>query len=85
MKKKQGRWPEENKNPLAKIRGGLSIEKAAVAMNITGRTLSRYENGMTDVPMKVADKMVNLYRVPIEVVYQAMKDTWAMISGSVLA
>lgn len=80
MKNKIGRWPEENKNPLAKVRGDLSIEKAAVAMNITGRTLSRYENGRTDVPMKVVDKMVKLYRVPIEVIYQALKDTWSMVA-----
>jgi DNA-binding XRE family transcriptional regulator len=84
MKKRQGRWPEENKNPLAKIRGGLTIERAAVAMGITGRTLSRYENGMTDVPMKVADKMVHLYQVPIEVIYQAVKDTWGDGASTVI-
>ena len=83
MIKGQGRWPEENKNPLARVRGDLSIERAAVAMNITGRTLSRYENGMTDVPMKTVDKMIHLYHVPIEVIYQALKDTWAMTASEV--
>ncbi len=83
MIKGQGRWPEENKNPLARVRGDLSIERAAVAMNITGRTLSRYENGMTDVPMKIVDKMIHLYHVPIEVIYQALKDTWAMTASEV--
>ena len=76
MKKKQGRWPEETKTPLAKVRGSLSIERAAVAMDITGRTLSRYENGDTDVPMKIADKMAKLYNVSIDVIYKALQETW---------
>ena len=74
--KGQGRWPVESKTPLAKIRGSLSIERAAVAMDITGRTLSRYENGDTDVPMKIADKMAKLYNVSIDVIYKALQDTW---------
>ena len=85
MKRKQGRWPEESKTPLGKVRGELTIERAAIAMEITGRTLSRYENGMTDVPMKVVDKMVKLYKVPIEVIYQALKDTWTIMSNKVVA
>ena len=72
-----GRWPEEKRKPLAKLRGSLTIEKAAVAMEITGRTLSRYENGTADVPMKIADKMVKLYGVSIETIYHALQETWA--------
>ena len=71
-----GRWPEEKKTPPAKLRGRLTIEKAAVAMDITGRTLSRYENGTADVPMKVVDKMVKLYQVSIERIYHALQETW---------
>ena len=76
-----GRWPEEKKNPLAKVRGRLTIEQAAVAMGITGRTLSRYESGITDVPMKIVDKMVKLYQVPIETIYAALKEMWTISDG----
>lgn len=79
------RWPEEKKTPLAKLRGGLTIEKAAVAMDITGRTLSRYENGMADVPMKIVDKMIKLYQVSIETIYRALKETWAKSAERVYA
>ena len=73
------RWLEENRSALAKIRSrsGLSIERAAVSMNITSRTLSRYENGNNDVPMLIADKMSRLYGVGIEEIRNAvinMKD-----------
>ena len=45
MKKKACRWPEDDKTPLARLRGGLSIEKAVVSMGMTSRTLQRYEHG----------------------------------------
>ena len=51
-------------------------DRAAVAMDITGRTLSRYENGDTDVPIKIADRMAKLYNVFIDVIYKALQDTW---------
>ena len=80
MKKMVGRWPDELKPPLARLRGGISIEKAAVAMDITGRTLQRYEHGDTDVPMKVVDKMTRLYNVSIEEIYDALKEMWGCFS-----
>ena len=68
------RWLEENRSALAKIRSrkGLSIEKAAVSMDITSRTLARYENGITDLPMRIANKMTKLYDVGIEEIKNAV-------------
>lgn len=64
--------------PLAKIRvrAGFSQERAAVAIDITGKTLARYEHGVSDVPMRVAEKMSVLYRVPFETIRKAVNDTW---------
>lgn len=64
--------------PLAKIRvkAGFSQERAAVAIDITGKTLARYEHGVSDVPMRVAEKMSALYRVPFESIRKAVNDTW---------
>lgn len=68
----------EDNMPLAKIRvrAGFSQERAAVAIDITGRTLARYEHGVSDVPMRVAEKMSVLYRVPFETIRKAVNDTW---------
>ena len=76
MQKKSGRWPDDGKTPLAILRGDITIEKAAVAMNITSRTLLRYEHGQTDVPMKTVDKMMRLYHVSLEQIYQALNELW---------
>ena len=73
------RWRQEDLSILAKMRNrkGLSREKAAVLMNISGLTLARYENGINDIPMRIADKMTKLYGVKIEEIRDAiinMKD-----------
>ena len=54
---------------------GLSMEKAAILMDITSRTLARYENGVNDVPMRIAEQMSKLYKVPFEEVRQAVMET----------
>jgi len=68
------RWDKEKLSLLARLRTnkGLSREKAAVLMNISGLTLARYENGITDLPMKIADKMTKLYGVQIEEIKNAV-------------
>ena len=68
------RWNNENLSLLAKLRNktGLSREKAAVLMDISGLTLARYENGINDVPMRIADKMTKLYGVNIEEIRNAV-------------
>lgn len=68
------RWKQEDLSVLANLRNrsGLSREKAAVLMNISGLTLARYENGISDVPMRIADKMTRLYGVQIEEIRNAI-------------
>ena len=71
------RWDDKDRTMLAKIRAksGLSMEKAAILMGITSRTLARYENGVNDVPMGIAEKMTSLYNVPFEDIRQAVIST----------
>ena len=68
------RWNDEDRSALALIRhnAGYTIETAAVAMTITSRTLARYENGVTDIPMSIAEKMSKIYKVPFEDIRQAV-------------
>lgn len=68
----------DDSSPLAKLRvnAGYSQEKAAVLIDITGKTLARYEHGVSDVPMRVAEKMAVLYRVPFESIRKAVNDIW---------
>ena len=71
------RWNDEDRTMLAKIRSkaDLSMERAAILMDITGRTLARYENGVTDVPMGIAEQMARLYKVSFEDIRQAILAT----------
>ena len=79
------RWEDKNRTPLARVRAnsGLTIEKAAVAIDITSRTLARYENG-ADMPMSVAEKLSRLYRVPFETIRQAFLETCNLSIGEVV-
>ena len=71
------RWTEEDRTPLAQLRAraGYSMEKAAVLMGITGRTLARYENAVNDIPLGTAENMAVLYHVPFNEFRQAAKET----------
>jgi hypothetical protein len=44
-------------------------------MNIGVATLGRYESGITDVPMGIAEKMAILYNVSFEDIRQAVGKT----------
>ena len=70
------RWPKENKNPLGKIRteAGYSREKAASAMSISLSTMIRYETGVTDIPIGIAETMALLYKVPFETLRNTIKE-----------
>ena len=72
------RWDKDKMKPLAAIRfeAGYTMEKAAVAAGMTSRTLGRYENGITDIPMRMAERLAELYRVPFEKIRQAVNETW---------
>ena len=56
----------------------VTIEKAAVAINLASRTLGRYENGFGDITMKVAEKLAELYRVPFESIREAVRETYLL-------
>ena len=62
------RWPKEDKNPLGRIRteAGFSREKAAATLDISLSTMIRYETGVTDIPIGVAEAMAMIYKVPFE-------------------
>lgn len=70
-----------DKMPLAKLRirydVDLTVSKAAQKMGITSNVLMRYENGISDVPAQIIDKMSFFYGVSRDVVLQAVLDTWA--------
>ena len=78
------RWNDDDRTMLAKIRAqsGFSMEKAAALMVITSRTLARYENGVNDVPMGIAEQMTTIYKVPFENVRQAVIATKATTQKS---
>ena len=69
------------KTPLAKLRVkydiNLTVSKAAKKMGITSNVLMRYENGISDVPAQIVDKMSFFYGVSRDVVLQSVLDTWA--------
>ncbi len=62
------RWPKEDKNPLGQIRteAGYSREKAAATLDISLSTMIRYETGVTDIPIGIAEAMAMMYKVPFE-------------------
>ena len=68
------RWNDEDRSALALIRynAGYTIETAAVAMGMTSRTLARYENGVNDIPMSIAEKMATTYKVPFDAIREAV-------------
>lgn len=74
------RWNDEDRMPLAKVRAdaGFSMERAAVAVGVASRTLARYENAVSDIPMRVAEKLSQVYRVPFDVIRKAASDTWEL-------
>ena len=67
--------------PLAQLRSlnrrDFTMEKAAKAMEINIKTLWSYENGRSDVPAQIVDKMSFFYGVSRDVVLQSVLDTWA--------
>ena len=72
------RWDNENRTPLGRIRNeaGFTVERAAVAIGITGRTLSRYEHGVTDITIRIGEMLADLYQVSFDIIRQAVRDTW---------
>ena len=71
------RWPDSGKTPLALLRtkAGLSREEASVKMGVGIATLGRYESGVNDVPMGIAEKMATIYRAPFDDIRAAISET----------
>ena len=78
------RWNNENRMPLARLRAnvGLTMMQAAVIMQLGNNTLSRYENGLTDVPFGIGEQMSSLYKVPFETIRQAVLETKKMTGAN---
>jgi hypothetical protein len=73
------RWTDSDRTPLAilRTRAGLSRNEAAVKMTVGLATLGRYELGINDVPMGIAERMATLYGVSFDEIRMAvakMKD-----------
>ena len=73
------RWTDENRTPLAKLRSkaGLSRNQASVKLDIGVNTLGRYESGINDVPMGIAEQMAALYGVTFDELRAAVAETKA--------
>ena len=71
------RMKKDNLTPLAKLRikSGISREDASSVLNVVMMTLYRYENGMTDIPLGIAENMASLYNVSFDEVRNAAKAT----------
>ena len=71
------RWKDEERKPLALLRAkaGFSAEKAASLLGVVMMTLYRYERGVAEIPLSIAEKMSLIYRVPFDEIRLAVKNT----------
>ena len=71
------RWGKDDRTPLGQIRAnaGFSREDAASILNIVMMTLYRYEHGITDIPLGIAENMASLYGVSFDTLREAAKAT----------
>ena len=56
-------------------RRDFTMKEAAEKMEIDIKTLWRYENGISDVPAKIIEKMSFFYGISREVILQAVLET----------
>lgn len=70
------RWYVEKQTELAQLRmkSGLSRDKAAVQLGVAPNTLLRYEHGINDIGLEMADKMAALYGISFDNIRQAAKN-----------
>ena len=80
------RWIDKDRTPLAQLRAraGFSMEKAAILIGVTSRTLARYENGINDIPLGIAENIAKLYNAPFDELRKAARDTKDMVEGKLL-
>ena len=62
------RWEIDEQTELAQLRAkaGLSRDKAAVKLGIAPNTLLRYEHGINDIGLEMAERMALLYGVSFD-------------------
>ena len=71
------RWNVNDRTPLALLRAnaGFSAENAATFLGVVMATLYRYENGVSDIPLGVAEKMASLYKISFNELREAARIT----------
>ncbi|GEM_PF-3407785 len=71
------RWTKSDRSPLGNIRvnAGYTREAIASALNLSLSTVVRYETGVTDIPMGIAEDLATLYSVPFDELREAIKAT----------
>lgn len=74
------RWSKTDRSPLGNLRAeaGFSRESAASTLNISLSTMIRYETGSTDIPIGIAEAMAVIYKVPFDILREAIRDTKAI-------
>ena len=50
----------------ARTNAGMTLEEAAEKLRVSKYKLSRWENFVTDVPLSIAWRMAELYKIPIQ-------------------
>ena len=71
------RWSKSDRSPLGNLRAeaGLSRETVASALKLSLSTMVRYETGITDIPIGVAEDMAVLYHTHFDKLREAIKAT----------
>ena len=71
------RWSKDNMSPLGQMRvnAGYSREALAAVLNISLSTVLRYETGVTDIPLGVAEDLSTIFNVAFDEIRDAAKAT----------
>ncbi len=71
------RWTKSDRSPLGNVRvnAGYTREAIASALNLSLSTVVRYETGVTDIPIGIAEDLATLYNVPFDELRKAIKAT----------
>ena len=71
------RWTKSDRSPLGNLRAeaGYSREAIASTLKLSLSTMVRYETGITDIPMGIAEDMATLYHVSFDSLREAIKET----------
>ena len=75
------RWDNEEEffSPLMRLRRsrGMTREQAAVSLGCSLSAMIRYERGRTPVPFVVQKRMIKLYQVSAQQMYEVLSATYA--------